>query len=42
MQVLIDFIKSFEADSFGEVGVFFGPVLEDEFEVRANPGGLLE
>lgn len=42
VQVLINFIKGFRVDSFGDIGVLLGPVLEDEFKIRADPHGFFQ
>ncbi len=42
VEVLVDFVEGFGVDAFGEVGVLFGPVLEDEFEVGTDADCLFE
>ena len=41
MQILINFVQSFEGDLLGEMGMFLGPILEDKFKIGANPSGFL-
>jgi hypothetical protein len=41
-EFLVDAIEGFGVDSFGEVGMFLGPVLENCFEVRTDLVRLFE
>jgi hypothetical protein len=42
VEVLVNLVESLGVDALGEVGVLFGPVLEDEFEVGADADGLFK
>lgn len=42
IQILINLVKCFGVDTFGEVGVLFGPVLKDGLEARTDSNGFLE
>lgn len=42
VKVLVNLVQGLGVDPLGDVGVFFGPILEDEFEVGADAHGFFE
>lgn len=42
IKILIDLVKCFGVDAFGEVGVLLGPVFKDGLEARTDSNGLFK
>lgn len=42
MEILVDLVEGFRVDSFGEIRMFLGPVLENKFKVRTDANGFLK
>ena len=42
VEVLVNFVERFGVDALGQMGVLFGPVFEDKFEVGADADCLLQ